>query len=647
MGRRWRLETTRRGGRRLSMLLPGVQDVLPAEVDDLDGWLDGEDIPDGTPFLVSPQFEYDVDLNGYFLRSALVGAAWNTQIAAARDIRRFLDFLWLSRDGRSWREATEADHDAYVYWRRHDPAGPRVAGAALDRELAMLNGFYGWAYRRGLVPYMPIPQRPRRVVRQRENSVGPPTTAAARSHDACRDLVRWLTPEQYRRWRDVGLRGYGTDGLPEPGFRGRWAARNAAFADLMVRTGLRLTEQASLTVGELPAAGGSAYHRFWLPAAVAKGRSARWVYVPDRVARLVAEYMTVDRADVVAQARSSGSYDETARWLVVDEDRGGTPSVLVNGCGGPRWVPVNQLTPWERARLLVRAEAGLEPAGLWLNEQGMPLSASGWKQIFRSASRRCAERGMPIDCHPHLLRHSFAVVTLEQLQRGHVAALAAMTVEQRGYYQKVFGDPLDWVRRRLGHRSVETTMIYLDALQELEMHARMALVAAWRTAHPGEDIPDGQVFTQPWAGLSGNRRDQVVYYQYRADRARRTLRGIDEQIAKAEKAVTGKTAIKTQPPRPTPRRHPQHQPGPGSQSPRAGRAEGLRHQPDDLPGRHPDHHGLHDRRLPPAVAHRALVSEATTLTRSARSRERIRSASANPVPAGIPPRVADSAIASR
>jgi transposase len=70
------------------------------------------------------------------------------------------------------------------------------------------------------------------------------------------------------------------------------------------------------------------------------------------------------------------------------------------------------------------------------------------------------------------------------------------------------------------------------------------LVTAWRAEHPGEEVPDGQLFTQPWAGLSGQRRDQVIYYQYRADRARRTLRGIDEQIAKAEKAIAGKTAVK-------------------------------------------------------------------------------------------------------
>ena len=31
----------------------------------------------------------------------------------------------------------------------------------------------------------------------------------------------------------------------------------------------------------------------------------------------------------------------------------------------------------------------------------------------------------------------------------------------------------------------------------------------------------------------------MIYYQFRADRARRTLRGIDEQVAKAAKAVAG------------------------------------------------------------------------------------------------------------
>jgi hypothetical protein len=73
-------------------------------------------------------------------------------------------------------------------------------------------------------------------------------------------------------------------------------------------------------------------------------------------------------------------------------------------------------------------------------------------------------------------------------------------------------------------------------------------VAQWRREHPGQDLPDGQVFTQPWPATelqkARGRRDKVIYYQYRADRGRRTLRGIDEQVAKAEKAAAGIVPVK-------------------------------------------------------------------------------------------------------
>jgi hypothetical protein len=71
------------------------------------------------------------------------------------------------------------------------------------------------------------------------------------------------------------------------------------------------------------------------------------------------------------------------------------------------------------------------------------------------------------------------------------------------------------------------------------------VVREWRTQNPQVEIPDGHIFVQPWpAGSTDHRRDQVIYYQYKADRARRTLRGIEEQIAKAERAVQGKTPVK-------------------------------------------------------------------------------------------------------
>jgi hypothetical protein len=71
------------------------------------------------------------------------------------------------------------------------------------------------------------------------------------------------------------------------------------------------------------------------------------------------------------------------------------------------------------------------------------------------------------------------------------------------------------------------------------------VAAQWRRGHSGQDIPDGHVFTQPWPPRPKNeRRDQWICCQYRAGRARRTRRGIDEQVKKAEQAVSGKAPVK-------------------------------------------------------------------------------------------------------
>ena len=67
----------------------------------------------------------------------------------------------------------------------------------------------------------------------------------------------------------------------------------------------------------------------------------------------------------------------------------------------------------------------------------------------------------------------------------------------------------------------------------------------WRRTHPDAPIPDGQVFTQPWVmATKTDPRGRTIFYQYRADRARRGLRGIDQQIIKAETAVAGQTPVK-------------------------------------------------------------------------------------------------------
>lgn len=72
-----------------------------------------------------------------------------------------------------------------------------------------------------------------------------------------------------------------------------------------------------------------------------------------------------------------------------------------------------------------------------------------------------------------------------------------------------------------------------------------AKLEAWMEAHPGEEPEDGMVLRQKWSrGPVGAQQPEVIYYQYRADRARRSLRGIDEQVRKAQAAIDGRAPVK-------------------------------------------------------------------------------------------------------
>ncbi|MEU8100565.1 site-specific integrase [Streptomyces rubiginosohelvolus] len=444
-----------------------------------DSWLDEAGIPDGTPYLMSPVFAYDTALNAYFHRVVLLESSWHSQNNAATALARFFNFLYVSRGGKDWRQATEADHLAFHQWRRRDERGPAVEGSTWSQEVSHVNQFYLWAVGKRLVAENPVPQRARRTVpagvvpAARRGGTGAPTVPATYAHDEAGESIEWLPAASYRSWRDVGVRGYGADGLPRRSFRGRWSSRNACYSDLMVRTGMRISEQSSVAITELPTGLGPAgFRRFWLPEAIAKGGSARWVYVPASVGRDLTDYRDYDRAEVVADAQAKGRYRRIRRPVVIEEPE---RPLIATRMGGQR-VDVRHLKPPERYRLLRVTEDGLEPAMFWLGESGMPLAVSTWKDMFTTANQRCRDQGLDLHAHAHLLRHTFAVITLEQLQRGHIAALAGLDAGQRTHYTRIFGDPLDWVRRRLGHRSVTTTLIYLHALQELEMETRMALV---------------------------------------------------------------------------------------------------------------------------------------------------------------------------
>jgi integrase len=367
----------------------------------------------------------------------------------------------------------------------HRGEWPRGQGLDLGTRSRHRQYVYRWAVESGFIAENPIVQRPARsrLGQRRRHRDG--QTPAETPKDSRTEDLAWFPPPSYRQWRDVGVRGYCSDGLRDSSFRGRNAARNAVFCDLMVRTGMRLSEQASLTVFEVPDLGvNRAYAPTWLPSAVAKNGSGRRIYVPATVLRDVWDYIDVERQEVIELARSRGTYDDLASALVVEDPE--RPVVIPPQSDG-RKRPVETLKPRQRRNLLVRRTAGLEPAALWLNQDGLPMRPRTWQSMFTAANERCARHGVVLRAHPHLLRHTYAVVTLEQLQREHIRELRTMTSAQRTSYEQIFGDPLDWVRRRLGHRSVETTFKYLHTLNELAMETRMALVPnEWDAPSPPE-----------------------------------------------------------------------------------------------------------------------------------------------------------------
>ncbi|MDZ8162162.1 tyrosine-type recombinase/integrase [Microbacterium aquimaris] len=433
----------------------------------------GPSIPIGTPYLLGTKFEYDIALNAFFYSASMLASRMTTRVGYARDLTAFLNFLTRNRGNRGWRDTTADDLKAYYAWRREDPLGPRVSASSWDRELAALNRFFSWQAREKTIPQNPIPQRQRRKYHARNSPRwGEDVTPAMLSHGGRRAKVEWLPSASYRVWRDIGVRGYGPDGRRDDAFRGRWASRNATFTDMLIRTGLRLTEQASLLTVELPAPSRTnGYHRFYLPRGIAKGGSERWIYVPSGVLHDLHEYVATDRAQIIERARKSGRYVPRHGALVVEPN-----ARYATAYGTSQRVKLELLTPDERRQTLVEANGGFEPAALWLSESGDPMAVSSWKGIFLRASSRCVAQGVALSASAHLLRHSFAVITLEQLQRGHIDALRSLSLGQRTQYVRVFGEPMDWVRIRLGHRSVETTHIYLHALAELEMQTRMALI---------------------------------------------------------------------------------------------------------------------------------------------------------------------------
>ena len=418
----------------------------------------------GAPILLRPDGSADLDVLRYLTSASFKGLRLGSQLGYAFNLR--VHFTFMESKGLDWRDATPEHLEDYSWWRQDAEDNPRrVAPAAFARELAAIRRFYAWQESRGVIERSPVEVR---TVRR-----GRDVVEVARLQPSSRGPMRmpWMTPRAFRQWVDVGLGGYRADDTADESWHGGGTtARNISFAELLWSSGLRLREAATLLLAELPSAETSAYPMARLSEAVAKGR-ARDFWVSRRALTEIRGYRDWSRAEAVRRAQEAGRYDDMPRAMVQLEITSRRQLVFrYRDGGGEGRIPLDSLGVSERRRLLVEGDDGLEPAMVWLSEAGLPLEHKSWQKVFERANRRCAAQGLPErTCHPHALRHSFALMWLCVFLHHHDLRFG-LTPRDRDIMRRTHSDPYTLVSQLLGHANRQTTEnIYLAPVRGLQI----------------------------------------------------------------------------------------------------------------------------------------------------------------------------------
>ena len=458
--------------------------VVPEHLDpNLDGIRDLPEreravrIKDGTPIIVSPSLELDQRLITFFTVSTTATQAAKTLKNTAEALKGWLQFLEAEDEGLDWVDADPSHYWAYRRFRT-EASFHADASAVLSQSTfqtmhhSALAALYGWAQGRGLVPLSPIPER---VGQSRSRTSG---NAVRERSNPRRDL--WVTPSTFQGWRDIGLRGRLAvrdgrklrSGPVDPSWRGgRNEDRDVAYVNLMATTALRSQEQASLLLVEVP----DISTEVRLSGAVAKyGKSRIYTPLPDQLETLRV-YVTGERARAIKRAQRAGRYADLGRrenLLVVRWEQRGR--ALHWRSEGGQSGTVGDLDAEQRMRLFTRDDAGnLEPAMVWLQDAGLPMSADGERKVFERANKRVEAQARPLGLSPeripeltqHSLRFTFALWLLAALHRRIDDRLG---IDGVIYDERRYEAAFDVVRDMLGHASVTTTKdTYLEPVKGL------------------------------------------------------------------------------------------------------------------------------------------------------------------------------------
>ena len=170
----------------------------------------------------------------------------------ARVVHEWMEFL--GEHGVALFDARERLKYALGKYAEYRAAGPlerRFAATTWGRHMSVLSLFYRWAIAEDFAEAEPFTYRTARALfagTGREVRVNLAVRRTPKPHVGIKYLEPGFTALFLR-----GLRGLGSDGGPDDGYRGRELARNAAIGGLALATGLRRQEFTYLLAWEIPA----------------------------------------------------------------------------------------------------------------------------------------------------------------------------------------------------------------------------------------------------------------------------------------------------------------------------------------------------------------------------------------------------------
>jgi site-specific recombinase XerD len=405
---------------------------------------------------------------------------WEVYGRVLKDWLAFLGVHGLSAFGA--RERLRAGLSLYAEYRLAGPLEIRLAESSWNLHVGTLAQFYEWAEDEGYASAVPFSYAAaKRLVEDRLVTVR--RNLAKVRQPRAHTTIKYLAPEFAGLFVHV-LEGLLPDGSPDPRFRGLNPGRNAAMARLVLSSGLRRQEFTHLLVPEVPPLPSEPTALpILLPVAagITKGRKQRTTWISYDALDLVHRYLDLERP-LAADGSTWRPDPAVGDPLVV------TTADWHGGKVNDRRVSWSRLTPADRLRLV---DADGRSLLLALQRDGAPFL--DWATVFRRVSDDIRDRFEPRfpHVHPHRLRHSMAMATLEQLVAGYYQQAAQLVVDTDDnpalalYLTRA--DPMEVLRDLLGHSSVTSTQVYLSRLDTTRVF-RDAYEQAGRAAGLSEDV---------------------------------------------------------------------------------------------------------------------------------------------------------------